>query len=155
MGLTHLGIPAFTRVVGIAWVDSGRTFISSSFLVRFYRWVHSVLRNSYFFGWWVSIFMKPFASQLERVLEALTVHWQSLKAILSMSGQKRAPHFCSLKFQYLEVLSTILFHKHWRLSFVEGDWFKEVSDCLTSVSYTHLTLPTRSIKCRSRWSPYH
>ena len=24
-----------------------------------------------------------------------------------------------------------------------------------SVSYTHLTLPTRSIKCRSRWSPYH
>ena len=23
------------------------------------------------------------------------------------------------------------------------------------VSYTHLTLPTRSIKCRSRWSPYH
>ena len=24
-----------------------------------------------------------------------------------------------------------------------------------AVSYTHLTLPTRSIKCRSRWSPYH
>ena len=26
---------------------------------------------------------------------------------------------------------------------------------LGAVSYTHLTLPTRSIKCRSRWSPYH
>ena len=25
----------------------------------------------------------------------------------------------------------------------------------TSVSYTHLTLPTMIIRCRSRWSPYH
>ena len=27
--------------------------------------------------------------------------------------------------------------------------------CYTPVSYTHLTLPTRGSKCRSRWSPYH
>ena len=26
---------------------------------------------------------------------------------------------------------------------------------LTPVSYTHLTLPTSHITCRSRWSPYH
>ena len=26
---------------------------------------------------------------------------------------------------------------------------------LTPVSYTHLTLPTTLVKCRSRWSPYH
>ena len=26
---------------------------------------------------------------------------------------------------------------------------------LRTVSYTHLTLPTRGSKCRSRWSPYH
>ena len=26
---------------------------------------------------------------------------------------------------------------------------------LTPVSYTHLTLPTMSGLCRSRWSPYH
>ena len=26
---------------------------------------------------------------------------------------------------------------------------------LAAVSYTHLTLPTRSCQCRSRWSPYH
>ena len=26
---------------------------------------------------------------------------------------------------------------------------------LDSVSYTHLTLPTISCRCRSRWSPYH
>ena len=25
----------------------------------------------------------------------------------------------------------------------------------TPVSYTHLTLPTTGIRCRSRWSPYH
>ena len=24
-----------------------------------------------------------------------------------------------------------------------------------TVSYTHLTLPTMIIRCRSRWSPYH
>ena len=38
-------------------------------------------------------------------------------------------------------------------------YFKKIeifqTNNLTPVSYTHLTLPTRSIKCRSRWSPYH
>ena len=24
-----------------------------------------------------------------------------------------------------------------------------------AVSYTHLTLPTITVRCRSRWSPYH
>ena len=28
-------------------------------------------------------------------------------------------------------------------------------DSLEAVSYTHLTLPTNIIRCRSRWSPYH
>ena len=26
---------------------------------------------------------------------------------------------------------------------------------IESVSYTHLTLPTKPMMCRSRWSPYH
>ena len=26
---------------------------------------------------------------------------------------------------------------------------------LGAVSYTHLTLPTNTVTCRSRWSPYH
>ena len=26
---------------------------------------------------------------------------------------------------------------------------------LLTVSYTHLTLPTNTVTCRSRWSPYH
>ena len=25
----------------------------------------------------------------------------------------------------------------------------------SAVSYTHLTLPTNTVTCRSRWSPYH
>ena len=27
--------------------------------------------------------------------------------------------------------------------------------CKNTVSYTHLTLPTSVLMCRSRWSPYH
>ena len=27
--------------------------------------------------------------------------------------------------------------------------------CTSTVSYTHLTLPTKPMMCRSRWSPYH
>ena len=29
------------------------------------------------------------------------------------------------------------------------------SDCKDAVSYTHLTLPTNRVVCRSRWSPDH
>ena len=28
-------------------------------------------------------------------------------------------------------------------------------DTIETVSYTHLTLPTIALLCRSRWSPYH
>ena len=28
-------------------------------------------------------------------------------------------------------------------------------NALGTVSYTHLTLPTNTVTCRSRWSPYH
>ena len=31
---------------------------------------------------------------------------------------------------------------------------KQVMHAIVTVSYTHLTLPTR-LRCRSRWSPYH
>ena len=40
-------------------------------------------------------------------------------------------------------------------------WLKESfaefmgADSSVPVSYTHLTLPTTSRRCRSRWSPYH
>ena len=38
-------------------------------------------------------------------------------------------------------------------------WHSVHSHCCapitTPVSYTHLTLPTKGSKCRSRWSPYH
>ena len=31
----------------------------------------------------------------------------------------------------------------------------DIAPNITAVSYTHLTLPTRCHRCRSRWSPYH
>ena len=37
-----------------------------------------------------------------------------------------------------------------------GDFKKDIdSNTLIPVSYTHLTLPTIHVLCRSRWSPYH
>ena len=38
-----------------------------------------------------------------------------------------------------------------------GISYSEFINVVTSkaVSYTHLTLPTNSVWCRSRWSPYH
>ena len=53
---------------------------------------------------------------------------------------------------------------HWycanRSRYIKNGWTfsgqtSYVCVCVCAVSYTHLTLPTRSIKCRSRWSPYH
>ena len=32
---------------------------------------------------------------------------------------------------------------------------EDVPEEVTPVSYTHLTLPTIHVLCRSRWSPYH
>ena len=32
---------------------------------------------------------------------------------------------------------------------------RETKENVQAVSYTHLTLPTTLVKCRSRWSPYH
>ena len=34
-------------------------------------------------------------------------------------------------------------------------WSKMYIESIKSVSYTHLTLPTKLSGCRSRWSPYH
>ena len=32
---------------------------------------------------------------------------------------------------------------------------REILAAVRAVSYTHLTLPTIHVECRSRWSPYH
>ena len=37
----------------------------------------------------------------------------------------------------------------------EGECVANESVDVTAVSYTHLTLPTTPVACRSRWSPYH
>ena len=38
---------------------------------------------------------------------------------------------------------------------VHGRWDRPVTAGEGAVSYTHLTLPTMRLRCRSRWSPYH
>ena len=38
---------------------------------------------------------------------------------------------------------------------VGGGWGDWVTGTEGAVSYTHLTLPTTRLRCRSRWSPYH
>ena len=37
----------------------------------------------------------------------------------------------------------------------EGRILIDDTDVAMAVSYTHLTLPTICLTCRSRWSPYH
>ena len=41
-----------------------------------------------------------------------------------------------------------------RTPLIAGNW-KMNMDHTQAVSYTHLTLPTIHVECRSRWSPYH
>ena len=41
--------------------------------------------------------------------------------------------------------------KNATILFVNGELLPKVE----TVSYTHLTLPTIHVECRSRWSPYH
>ena len=41
------------------------------------------------------------------------------------------------------------------LSYLLGHRFRDHLLDIWPVSYTHLTLPTSAVACRSRWSPYH
>ena len=38
---------------------------------------------------------------------------------------------------------------------VRDECARVAADYHNTVSYTHLTLPTIHVECRSRWSPYH
>ena len=41
------------------------------------------------------------------------------------------------------------------ISDAEFKYADGISVVRSTVSYTHLTLPTKDTRCRSRWSPYH
>ena len=41
------------------------------------------------------------------------------------------------------------------IRFETGQLARQADGSVTTVSYTHLTLPTTARRCRSRWSPYH
>ena len=38
---------------------------------------------------------------------------------------------------------------------IKIDRLEFLLNAIITVSYTHLTLPTTCVRCRSRWSPYH
>ena len=40
-------------------------------------------------------------------------------------------------------------------TYMDGQTAKVLDEASKTVSYTHLTLPTNRVACRSRWSPYH
>ena len=43
----------------------------------------------------------------------------------------------------------------WNVAMGGGVLMAWVAITHVTVSYTHLTLPTKEDECRSRWSPYH
>ena len=59
-----------------------------------------------------------------------------------------------LKLMYLKVMDSMVIQpSREELEYFErdlGDLWANIA-----VSYTHLTLPTIHVECRSRWSPYH
>ena len=70
-----------------------------------------------------------------------------LKSICSMEGKHQS-----------ETLNAFLAHNHMaldhlhQLSLAKKSSYERYRE---AVSYTHLTLPTINLRCRSRWSPYH
>ena len=65
----------------------------------------------------------------------------------------RSDRLDNLTMQDMEILAQkhIVTDCDLRTSYEQSYW----QDRLWAVSYTHLTLPTIALLCRSRWSPYH
>ena len=99
---------------------------------------------------------------LERTLEGLYGAW----------SKRLAPHFYGRKFkdrvQFFEDLlgggwiahikfedRTPMPHDEDLDAWEKGIEAHVIARGIPSVSYTHLTLPTNTVTCRSRWSPYH
>ena len=103
-----------------------------------------------------------------------TKQFQHAKAILSSSNQqvlqrlKRQMHEAAAQEQFeiaREIRDTINYlsqdlNQKQAINFKKSEHFDVIAfwiyqDYLLTVSYTHLTLPTSAVACRSRWSPYH
>ena len=76
--------------------------------------------------------------------DALVEALRSIGEVIAGSAGTVALTFLALSFATLGVFSTI--GPALAITIAIG---------FLAVSYTHLTLPTISCRCRSRWSPYH
>ena len=70
-----------------------------------------------------------------------SLHWDEL-------ADRLIPYVSALGFTHIELLP-VAEHPF------GGSWGYQPLGLFAPVSYTHLTLPTSSERCRSRWSPYH
>ena len=72
-------------------------------------------------------------------------HWSTLLACLLLGGASAQADqaFRDHRYDGFKVLSA------------NKEQIVFIGNSITTVSYTHLTLPTITWKCRSRWSPYH
>ena len=70
-----------------------------------------------------------------------------------MLFRKRERHFYQLQApltSLIDIVFLLLIYFLLTTNFMVDEGIK-----IKPVSYTHLTLPTMSTTCRSRWSPYH
>ena len=145
----HVGYTLFNRNSSI------RNWFQMPFLVR---WSNS------FFLW---ILMRPLSSCLESFVQPAylcTVSslrgWSIPETSQRSQAQIRAPEGPRMFAEWIiSQLQIKLEDDQWtrKVISVRFEIWRELRGKLMAgpVSYTHLTLPTRSIKCRSRWSPYH
>ena len=68
------------------------------------------------------------------------------------SNEAGALYFAILESLYSKNIKVVLTTHH---KFLAANFSKNYDIDLLAVSYTHLTLPTIILPCRSRWSPYH
>ena len=89
--------------------------------------------------------------------------WDSIPGLQDRAlGQRQAPNSCATQGSLNLVLfyastgpSDSVPHLGLHGPSDSGPQPGNIGTWILSVSYTHLTLPTITVRCRSRWSPYH
>ena len=84
----------------------------------------------------------------------MTEHFKAPEIIQLSSEQIASLPDAQFKTLVIRVLTELVEFDH-KLDEKMKAILSEIKENVQAVSYTHLTLPTISLVCRSRWSPYH